>query len=446
MKISKVSIKNCLGLKELDFSPTDITLIEGKSGSGKTSVIESISQFLTNNGERPEFVHQGASKGEVYIEFDNGLKGKKVFKGDGKPSSVTLEQNGMQPKGAETFLKSLFNPSQINPIEFISKKPKEQTEIILNAVPMELPEEMIMAYFNENLAADAAGSHALKICKLLEDKYFNLRKESSSQIKYFESDIAIVQSKLPPNYGVEAWREASLADIITKINTANDQNRYLRNCQKLISEADHKKEMIDAKCASDIATVNERILQLNQQITEIAAKSEADKSEVDAKVAQAKEWARGKEEIDTSALQETLAETERMKSFVALADDLAKKQKWLADEILKNADYENKLVTARALPQQLIKSANLPVEDMGINEDGEIIVKGRPIKNLSGAERLDFAINIAKLTCGQLKTILINGFEAMDGEMKEQFLEKARADNEYQYIIADVADGDLQIK
>lgn len=446
MKISKVSIKNCLGIKEIEFSPADVTLIEGKSKSGKTSIIDSIVQFLTNNGERPNFVHENAKNGEVLIEFDNGLKGRKLFKADGKPSTVSIEKDGMQPKGAETFLKTLFNSNQINPISFISKSAKEQTEIILNAVPMILTEENIVSYFGENLIEDAENQHALKVLKILESKYFDLRKESNSQLKYLKSDIELIGNKIPTSYEVEKWRNVNLSEIITKINNAAEQNKYIVNCQKIIDDAENQKAIISEKAKSEIDLINEKIAQLQEKITEVKYKQTTDCDFVDERVSKSKDWLKDKTEIDVSPLQTELQETEKMKSYVSLADDLNKKQKWLADEEEKNAEYANKLAIARALPAELIQGAKLPVEDMGINENGEITVKGRPIMNLSGAERLDFATNIAKLTCGELKTILINGFEALDSEMKKQFIENASKDTAYQYIIADVADCDLQIK
>ena len=446
MKISKINIKNCLGIKEIEFNPTDVTLIEGKSKSGKTSIIDSIVQFLSNNGERPDFVRTGEKKGEVYIEFDNGLIGKKTFKSDGKPSSVSLEKDGMQPKGAETFLKSLFNPNQVNPISFISKSVKEQTETILSAVPMELPEEKIVLLFDENLAKNVMGEHALKICKYLESAYFDLRKESNSQIKYFESDIELLKNKIPYQYDAEKWCNFSIAEISKKISDAAKQNEYIANCNKIISDVDNQKAILKNKRDSDIELINEKIKQLQRSIDEVTKKCDDDVELAEEKAAKSKEWLYGKEIIDTDPLLEEAKEAEKMKSFIGLADDLVKKQKWFEDEKLKNADYENKLKIARSLPAELIKSANLPIKGMSINDSGEIVVNERPIKNLSGADRLDFAIEIAKLTCGELKTILVNGFEAMGYLFVEgvnilpvvaiwfRFVDRSRQMNIYQKI------------
>lgn len=72
MKINKLKIKNILGIEEIKFKPGNITMIQGKSGTGKTSILEAIQRSITGKSERNCFVSTATDeKGEVYIVMDD---------------------------------------------------------------------------------------------------------------------------------------------------------------------------------------------------------------------------------------------------------------------------------------------------------------------------------------------------------------------------------------
>ncbi len=78
MKATLFKFKYCLGHKELELKPGKITIIEGKEGTGKTSVLETIQRTLTNKSDRPVFVHTEGDKAESYILLDDGTEIRKV--------------------------------------------------------------------------------------------------------------------------------------------------------------------------------------------------------------------------------------------------------------------------------------------------------------------------------------------------------------------------------
>ena len=88
----------------------------------------------------------------------------------------------------------------------------------------------------------------------------------------------------------------------------------------------------------------------------------------------------------------------------------------------------------------------MPIKDLGIGGDGEITIKGLPIKNLSDGEKIILALDIARATLKELKIININGFEALDTKSQELFLNEIQKDQDIQYFISKVADGPLKIE
>ena len=62
MRVSLINLKNCLGQQEVELQPGKITIIQGTSGTGKSSILESIKKMLTNKSDRPKFVYGDAEK------------------------------------------------------------------------------------------------------------------------------------------------------------------------------------------------------------------------------------------------------------------------------------------------------------------------------------------------------------------------------------------------
>jgi exonuclease SbcC len=92
----------------------------------------------------------------------------------------------------------------------------------------------------------------------------------------------------------------------------------------------------------------------------------------------------------------------------------------------------------------LLSQAECPIVGMSIDGQGNVLVNGRPIINLSGGERIKFVMNIVRATAGELKIILINGFEALSPKGQKEFIAECTGDG-YQYIITHVTDGDLRV-
>ena len=46
MKVAKINIKSILGIDEMEIKPGKITLVEGRNGAGKTSILEAIKAAL----------------------------------------------------------------------------------------------------------------------------------------------------------------------------------------------------------------------------------------------------------------------------------------------------------------------------------------------------------------------------------------------------------------
>lgn len=138
-------------------------------------------------------------------------------------------------------------------------------------------------------------------------------------------------------------------------------------------------------------------------------------------------------------------EIEKMKGFIALDQNREVARTSLVSKE-KTAEHYNQLVEfCRNKPKEIISQMKLPIEGLGIDADGNITINSIPIKNLSTAEQLDLAIDIARTTAGELKVICIDKFESMDKETQQRFMDKTENDD-FIYVISKVTGGELTIK
>jgi len=478
MKISMLDFRKCLGLKVLDFKPGEITIIEGSEGTGKTSILESIQRFFYNKSERSNaFVYKDdegyAEKAEIYIDLDDGTTMKKYINSENKVTTTGIVKDGMSPKSPETFLKELVNEEQLNPISLISMAGKDLTDLILSLIPIKVTEADAKEWLLEVPPFIDYTKHGLQVCKDIEKMYFDKRTDINRKVKDLESEIKADAAKLPKDYEAEDWRNVSLSEKYDAIKDANNANKLLelqqakadsvaivieglRN-QAKAGIADIKQVSVEGKKTTEdkIADLKQQIIILESALSQADAvcaekvktttehyKGLAEAATKDAE--ESKEYVGIHTVIDILPLEAAHKEAENMKSYVRTADDLAVKQTDLVykkDETLKLTD---KIEYMRTKPQMLLATAKMPVEGITVDGQGNVLINNRPVVNLSGGERIKFAVNIVRATAGPLKIILINGFESLSPKGQAEFIAECSGDG-FQYVITKVTDGALKI-
>lgn len=147
MKISKITIKSLFGIKEWSGDGKNIELV-GDNGTGKTSVIDAIRYALTNASDREYIIKNGETEGEIFIETDSGLSIDRKPR-QGMTDYKSVKQNGNVVPSPETFLKTIFTPLQLSPMEFISMDKKTQNATILDMIQYDWNLDTIKEWFGE---------------------------------------------------------------------------------------------------------------------------------------------------------------------------------------------------------------------------------------------------------------------------------------------------------
>lgn len=232
MKISRIEIKNWLGLKEISFSPGKINKISGDSMTGKTSLIEGLEKLFTNKNRRTEVIRHGADEAELFVQLDDGLEISRKTRKE-KADYLKVTHDSMAVSSTEGFLRKLINGEIFRPIEFVKKPLDEQAEIILNMLQIDWSMENIKSWFGEIPEADYQ-AHILQILKQIETKYYSERESINREISLLKANIEGVKKDLPPNYDGTTWRDTNLQELYAEVHGAEAKNAQLEEAEKLI--------------------------------------------------------------------------------------------------------------------------------------------------------------------------------------------------------------------
>ena len=442
MKISMLKLKNCLGIKEIEFRPGQITIIEGAEAQGKTSILESIQRFFWNKSERSTFVYTDdegpAEKAETYIDLDDGTAMKKYINPENKVTTTGIEKDGMSPKSPETFLKALVSERQLNPISLISMPDKELTDLILSLIPIKVTEADAKEWLLEVPPFIDYTKHGLQVCKDIEKAYYDKRADINRRVKDLDGEVKGTAAKLPADYDPEQWREVSLTEKYDAIRKANDINANRQKCQAQIDGVNYKVKGIESERDLKVKQLEDEIIRIKE---DAQTRIETEQKNVEIAV----KYIENYPEIDIAPLEEEHKQTEYMKSFVRTADDLKLKQDELESKKSESHKLTEKIEYMRTKPQMLLANAKMPVEGITVDGQGNVLINSRPIINLSGGERIKFVMTIVRATAGPLKIILIDGFEKLSPKGQEEFIAECTGDG-FQYIVTKVTAGELKIK
>lgn len=222
MKISKITIKQLFGIKEWQGDGKNIELV-GDNGTGKTSVIDAIRYALTNSSDREFIVKNGETEGEIYIETDNGLSIDRKAR-TAMTDYKSVKQNGNVIPSPESFLKTIFTPLQLSPMEFISMDKKTQNATILDMIQYDWNLDTIKEWFGE-IPRDV--NYEQNILAVLNDiqaengYYFMHRQDVNRDIRAKKAVIADIGSSLPIDYDGERWEKENLSDLYTEIENVD---------------------------------------------------------------------------------------------------------------------------------------------------------------------------------------------------------------------------------
>lgn len=454
MRITSIKIRNLFGIKEYEQDGSSVEL-SGTNGIGKTSVIDAIRYALTNKSDRDYIVRKGETEGEILIETDTGLRINRKSRTN-QADYKSVKQNGAEIGSPEAFLRDIFTPLQLNPIEFMEMDKKKQNATILDMIEYDWDINKIKEWFGE---IPSWVSYDQNILQILDDiqsekgEYFMHRQDINRDIRNKKAFIEDIAQGIPAGYDVEKWKAASTSDIYHEIEQIRSDNRMIEKAQMLKDARDSKirsfeadkeiaKSALDTEFSNRSHQIEQDILKLNNQIKALQTEQEGlaakkqdkldlieqkyktDVTKYDAEIAGYAPYI-SREKKDVSGLVKDAEYMEKMKGHINEYDRMIDLQKEVEDLSAEASDLTGKIEKARTLPGEILQNCSIPIEGLTV-ENGIPLINGLPVSNLSEGEKLDLCIDVSIQKSNGLQIILIDGAEKLSTDLREKLYRKCK--------------------
>ncbi|MBE2188025.1 MAG: hypothetical protein KIT33_07910 [Candidatus Kapabacteria bacterium] len=429
MKIQKIKIANLLGIEELEFDPGKFTLIEGRNGSGKTSILESIKHAL-NGGHDAKLLRNGTDKGEIVLVLDDGVQLTKTVTLN-KSDVKILDKEGNRINKPQTYIDKLIDMLSVNPVQFLTADKKNRVNYLLEAIPMKLTKDHLESSLNgmSGRVRDDLNGHALEVIGRIYKQFYDERTGVNRALK--EKSATMTQLK------------ESIAELNYSPNELLEKIKSLENKK---GEMEGKKSMfLDQAVNIRIKKLDNEEERFQDEMNRIRLEHESSKQEIYDWFENQKTEIHSKFEdkylpliTELSMLQEQHKQYQNQEKTRELVEQFHNECLMLKEETDK---LSNALTGLEKLKENLLKE--LPIKDLEIKE-GEIYCKDIVFDKLNTAEQVKIAVEVAKIRASELGIICVDGIERLDKDTFNEFKTKA-IDSGLQMIVTKVGDSDLNI-
>jgi DNA repair ATPase RecN len=417
MKVKKLSIRNIMGVAEIEVMPNRVTLISGKNATGKTSIMSAIASII-GGGHDASLLRKGEQDGEAVIVFDDGLEIEKTITENN--SKLAVSKDGMSMKSPAKYVKELFGC--FNPVNFLNMNEKGRIDEILKNAPISMDMSAIGDITGGIVDGIDYMEHPLKVIDKIRTSLYDSRTGfnrvvSDAEKTKREMRNAIVDVDPSVTKEIEEKRE-ELSRVEESISYAEQE--YYENRESVNAEEQEAIDNIKAKYAG----IKEAMRNKHDKIVE--------------SMQETKQAIRG--ELFALANQENLLkQQEHTRKYI---DDLEKKIQTNNAESLRLSAAIDKLDRYKA---SLVADINIAGHTVNIS-DGKLLIDDIPYEKLNTAAKVSIAMSIAEANMGDARLAVIDGAECLDNDSLSAIAKEAE-ERDIQLIMFRVSeDAELTIE
>lgn len=371
MKINALELENVKRIKavRLEPSPNGLTIIGGKNGQGKTSVLDAIAWGLGGDRYKPSVpAREGALvPPSIHIELDNGL----VVERKGVNSALKVV-DATGKKSGQRLLDAFISKLALDLPAFLSATDKEKADTLLKIIGV-----------GDQLTA-------------LEEKEKKLYFQRTEIGRY--RDMKEKAAKNMPSYPNLPETPISASDLIKQQQAILAKNG--ENQRKRENEEYYNRILAEAQIAFDKAK---------------AALKQADQDCLAARKA-----AEDLQDESTAELEKNIADIEEINQKIRINEDKKKAEEEADSYSLKYNQLTDVLDEVRNKKQALLDGADLPLPGLSV-EEGKLIYNSVPWDGMSGAEQLKVATAIVRKLNPECGFVLMDKLEQMDLDTLQEF-------------------------
>lgn len=391
VKINKLEIENVKRVKAVQLEPTanGLTIIGGRNGQGKTSILDSIAWALGGNKYKPSQAQREGSvlPPNLHIVLDNGLE----IRRDGKNSDLkVIDPSGN--KAGQQLLNSFVEEFSINLPKFIEANNSEKAKTLLQIIGV--GEQLAVLEQQEN----EKYNQRTTIGQIADQK----KKFAAEQVYYPDAPKDLV----------------SVSELITQqqsILAKNGENARLRSQRDQLAQL---KDNLDSEI--------DRLI--------------AERADIEAKLEIAEKSTLDLHDESTEQLEQNIAQVEQINLKVRANLDKDKANEDAQNYKDQYDGLTSEIEDIRLEKTKLLDNADLPLPGLSVAE-GELLYNGQKWDNMSGAEQLKVSTAIVRKLNPECGFILVDKLEQFDLETLNEFGQWAETE-QLQIIATRVSTGD----
>jgi hypothetical protein len=378
VKINKLEIENVKRVKAVTLEPSasGLTIIGGKNGQGKTSVLDAITWAVGGDRFKPSKAEREGSMTppHLLVTLSNGV----VVERKGAASALKV----IDPKGnkaGQQLLNEFIEALALDLPRFLESSPKDKAKTLLTVIGV---------------------GDALYELESEESKLYNERR-TIGQIADQKQGAA---DDMPhhPDAPAEAISASELIQQQQAILAKNGENQRKR-------EAVKQAEARFAAVLSEIERLKSELSVKTQQLDDL-----------DEDLRIGRKTAEQLQDESTAELEASIAEVDTINAKVhtnqakAIAEDEAREYK------ARYAELTERIEAVREQKLALLDGAKLPLPGLSV-ESGELTYNGHKWDGMSGAEQLRVATAIVRAINPECGFVLLDKLEQMDTDTLAEF-------------------------
>lgn len=385
VKISALELENVKRVRALTLEPTadGLTVIGGRNGQGKTSVLDAIAWALGGNRKRPDRpTREGsATPAQLRVTLSNGI----VVERKGKNGALTVTDPEGRRAG-QALLDSLVEELAIDLPRFMAMSDREKADELLRVVG--IGDEL------DRLDRELDRARAERLAK---------GQEKRAKAKVAEGAAWYPDAPSEP---------VSAADLLAEQQAAqatNMENDRLRAAAER-AERDH------ARAASALSDAERELAEATER-AEAARRAASAASEA---ARAAREIADACVDADTADLDGRISEVDRVNEMVRANRERSRLQ---VEADAADTEYQALNEACEGLQHErvaLLEGADMPLPGLSV-EDGRLMYGGAAWGEMSGSEQLRVATAIVRRVKPECGFVLVDKLEQMDPQTLAEF-------------------------
>lgn len=385
VKINSLEIENVKRVKAVKLEPSanGLTVIGGRNGQGKTSVLDAIAWALGGGRKKPSQVEREGSVNQPYLKvvLNNGL----IVERKGKNSTLSVTDPTGE-KGGQNLLDSFVEELAIDLPKFMEKTNKEKADTLLQIIGV-----------GDQLALLEKKEKEKESERLLTGQDARRKKSHAEELIHYDG--------VPDDF----IKASDLIQQQQEILGRNGENQRLRQQSASIQQQNSNQSYLIQQKKQEIERLQAELAGLEEQQT---------KTTNDLVTAQ--KTVEQLQDESTVEIEESIAEIETINDKIR-----SNHTKLIAEEEAHKLSQQyqvldDEIEQIRKQKRDLLKSADLPLPELSVDE-GELVYRGQKWDNMSGSEQLRVSTAIVRKLKPQCGFVLIDKLEQMDLQTLNEF-------------------------